>query len=218
MKTVVYIDGQNFLYKAAEVLIVSGKIREKHELVKIDITGIVKGIVTDENVMIRFYSAKVKLRKDKGDEIHQKSRQFSDTSRRLRNTLNNQSIEYIENGKLKLRDSDVCKNCGAKDLRFQEKGVDVGIAVDMIEDSYDDDVQKLVLISSDTDLIPAIKSVKRRNKQVIYIGFSDKLTNGIVAEASSTQTIRNQEIIDAFDSLNPPTLLLDQDLSVTETE
>jgi len=85
--------------------------------------------------------------------------------------------------------------------------VDVGLAVDMIEDSYENDVVRLVLVSSDTDLIPAIKSVRKRDKEIIYLGFSDKLTNGIVAEASRTETIRNQEIIDAFDRMNPPSLL-----------
>jgi hypothetical protein len=35
MKTVVYIDGQNFLYKAADVLMASGLIAEKQEKIEI---------------------------------------------------------------------------------------------------------------------------------------------------------------------------------------
>lgn len=41
MKTKVYIDGQNFMYKAADILIAEGKIRSKDELTKIDIRGVV---------------------------------------------------------------------------------------------------------------------------------------------------------------------------------
>ena len=40
----VYVDGQNFLYKAAEVLIEHGKISSKDELTKIDIRSLVENI------------------------------------------------------------------------------------------------------------------------------------------------------------------------------
>lgn len=207
MKTVVYIDGQNFLYKASDVLIAAGYIKNKQELFKLDIAGIINNIIKSEHLHIRFYGAKVKVIKDRGDDIYTKSRAFSDNSRKLRNSLNNQQIEYVESGKLKLRDSDMCKKCGAQDLRFQEKGVDVGMAVDMVVDSFAGDVDLVVLVSSDTDLIPAVKSVRNRGIEITYLGFSDKLTRGIVAETSKTETIRDMEIIDAFNRFNPqPTL------------
>lgn len=209
MKTVVYIDGQNFLYKAADVLMAAGYIANKQELFKLDIRAIIERILGINDTTIRFYGARVRVRKDKGDVIHQKSRAFSDNARKLKNTLNNQDIIFIESGKLKLRDSDICKKCGAQDLRFQEKGVDVGMAVDMIVDAYSGNAERVVLVSSDTDLIPAIKSVRSREVEVLYIGFSDKLTKGIVAEASKTETIRDSEIVEAYAKLNPPELPLD---------
>jgi len=208
MKTTVYIDGQNFLYKASEILILAGCINNKQDLFKLDIEGIIKNIIKSEDLHIRFYGARVRVRKDKGDDIYIKSRAFSDNSRKLKNNINKQNIEYVESGKLKLRDSDICKKCGAQDLRFQEKGVDVGMAVDMIVDSFSVDDGQIVLVSSDTDLIPAIKSIVSRGTEITYLGFSDKLTKGIVSEASKTETIRDTEIIDAFNRLNPQTLLL----------
>ncbi len=202
MKTIVYIDGQNFLYKATEVLISAGHISNKQELFKIDIGGIIRSIIKSEEIIIRFYGAKIKVRKDMGHDIYVKSRSFSDNSRRIKNTLNNQNIEYVESGNLKLRDSDICKKCGAQDFRFQEKGVDVGMAVDMVVDSFSDNVGQIVVVSSDTDLIPAIRSVRGRGVNIIYLGFSNKLTRGIVSETSSTETIRDSEIIDAFTRFN----------------
>lgn len=207
MKTIVYIDGQNFLYKASEVLINIGYIKNKQELFKLDIAGIVGNIISSEHLHIRFYGAKVKVIKEKGEDIYTKSRSFSDNSRKLRNSLNKQQITYIESGKLKLRDSDICKKCGAQDLRFQEKGVDVGMAVDMVVDSFSGDVDRVVLVSSDTDLIPAVKSIKNRGIEITYLGFSDKLTRGLVAETSKTETIRDSEIIDAFNRFNPQSTL-----------
>jgi len=124
----VYVDGQNFLYKAAEVLIEHGKISSKDELTKIDIRSLVENIV-GVGVEIVFYGARVQVRRDLDDSILEKTTRFSDVARRLRNTLKNQNITFNEVGKLKVRDSDVCHNCQHKDLRMQEKGVDVWTAV-----------------------------------------------------------------------------------------
>lgn len=102
----VYVDGQNFLYKAAEVLIEHGKISSKDELTKIDIRSLVENIV-GVGVEIVFYGAKVQVRRDLDDSILEKTTRFSDVVRRLRNTLKNQEITFNEVGKLKVRDS-VC--------------------------------------------------------------------------------------------------------------
>ncbi len=174
----VYVDGQNFLYKAAEVLIEHGKISSKDELTKIDIRSLVENIV-GVAVEIVFYGAKVQVRRDLDDSILEKTMRFSDVARRLRNTLKNQNITFNEVGKLKVRDSDVRHNCQHRDLRMQEKGV-----------------------SSDTDLLPAIRVAKAWGVKVTYIGFSDKMTRAIIARADASEVIRNQEIIDAFDVYN----------------
>lgn len=57
-------------------------------------------------------------------------------------------------------------------------------------------------MSSDTDLLPAIKIARNSGSKVIYVGFSNKTTNAIVAEADETEIIRDQEIIKAYDALN----------------
>ena len=208
MKTVVYVDGQNFLYKASDVLIKNGLISNKQELYDLDIRGLISDIIkTDDALTIKYYGAKIKVIGNMGDDIYVKSRTFSDNLRRLKNTLNKQQITFIESGKLKLRDSDTCKNCGHQDLRFQEKGVDVGMAVDMLVDAYEANYDQFVILSSDTDLIPAIKVVKDRVKSLVYLGFSDKLTNAINSQVSKTETIRDSEIIDSYNRFNPPKLV-----------
>lgn len=208
MKTVVYIDGQNFLYKASDVLIKAGLIDNKQKLYDLDIRGLISNIISEnEGLDIKYYGAKIKIISRMGEEVHKKSRTFSDNLRRLKNTLNKQGIKYIESGKLKLRDSDICKSCGHQDLRFQEKGVDVGIAVDMIVDAYEKNYDQVVILSSDTDLIPAIKIAKKRISTFIYLGFSDKLTNAINSQVTKTETIRDSEIVEAYKRSNPPKLI-----------
>ena len=56
--------------------------------------------------------------------------------------------------------------------RIREKGTDVRIAVDLVVGAVDDLYDTAILISSDTDLIPAVKYVKFKKKKLEYVGFS----------------------------------------------
>jgi len=65
---------------------------------------------------------------------------------------------------------------GIKSIAFErtrEKGIDVKIATDLIVGSIDNKYDTAIVISSDTDLIPALDWVKyRKSKKIEYIGFS----------------------------------------------
>lgn len=54
---------------------------------------------------------------------------------------------------------------------YHEKGVDVKIATDLLVGAYENLYDEAIIISSDTDLIPAMEKVKKLNKKVEYIGF-----------------------------------------------
>jgi len=57
--------------------------------------------------------------------------------------------------------------------RSREKGIDVKIATDLIIGALDKKYDTAILVSSDTDLVPALDLVRHRfNKKVEYIGFS----------------------------------------------
>lgn len=209
MDTIVYIDGQNFLYKIADILIDAGRVSHKDEVTKLQIRQIIEKIA-GSNVEIIYYGAKVRVRSDYGEEVHQKTKKFSDNSRRVRGMLSSQGIMFNDSGKLKVRDSDICHNCRHQDYRLQEKGVDVGIAVDMVVAALGNQVKNIYLVSSDTDLLPAIRAARRSGAKVTYIGFSDRTTNALVANTDRTEIIRDQEVVDAYDLLNQPPLPLDQ--------
>ena len=63
--------------------------------------------------------------------------------------------------------------------KIREKGTDVKIAVDIIDGAVDNKYDTAILISSDTDLIPAIEYVIKRGKKVEYVGFSHSPSLGI---------------------------------------
>ncbi|MBC7943109.1 NYN domain-containing protein [Candidatus Saccharibacteria bacterium] len=214
MKTTIYIDGQNFLYKAADILIAEGRINDKQDLNNISIRTLMQKVLGEDDLVIKFYGAKLRIYRDTPELIY-KSTRMVDSNRKLKNSLNKEKIQSIDGGKLKLRDGDRCTNCDQQTVKFQEKGVDVKIAVDIILDSLQPHIERQVLVSSDTDLIPAIKAVRKNNKELVYVGFSDKITQALSREASETQTIRDQEIIDAFDIFNPQVILPVDELTVT---
>jgi len=56
---------------------------------------------------------------------------------------------------------------------WKEKGVDVKIAVDILTLSYDNSCESIILISSDSDLLPAVKKAQSLGKFIEYIGFGE---------------------------------------------
>ena len=62
---------------------------------------------------------------------------------------------------------------------YKEKGTDVKIAVDLVIGAVDDHYDTAILISSDTDLIPAIRYIKYKKKKLEYVGFAHNPSLGI---------------------------------------
>ncbi len=199
IKTIAYVDGQNFLYKIAERVVASGLATSKQEVSSVDIPYLLKQIFPSEQVEIRYYGvAKIRQQRNYGEEIQEKSIQFADNLRRMRSCLAKTGAEFRATGVLKVRDRDECKKCGATDYKFQEKGVDVGLAVDIVADSLRNQVDHIILVSSDTDLVPAIKVAKEAGRKITYVGFDNQITRLLSSLANSTQVIRDNEVIEAY--------------------
>ncbi len=52
-----------------------------------------------------------------------------------------------------------------------EKGVDTALGIGMARYAYRDDFDIAVLVTSDTDLIPAVEAVSETGRKVIQAGF-----------------------------------------------
>lgn len=66
---------------------------------------------------------------------------------------------------------------------YHEKGVDVLMAVDLLIGAYENLYDTAILVSSDTDLIPAIIKIRSMNKKVEYIGFGHKPSMALIANS-----------------------------------
>jgi 6-hydroxy-3-succinoylpyridine 3-monooxygenase len=78
-----------------------------------------------------------------------------------------------------------CSQPGARRFSvFEEKRTDVNIAIHMLDDSYQDACDRLVVVSGDSDLVPALHAVKLRfpaKEIVVYVPARD-LARGAATE------------------------------------
>jgi len=63
--------------------------------------------------------------------------------------------------------------------RIREKGTDVAIALDLALGAVRDTFDTVVLVSSDTDLVPALRIVRQEGKKAEYVGFAHRPSFGI---------------------------------------
>ena len=77
---------------------------------------------------------------------------------------------------------------------YHEKGVDVQLAVDLLVGAYDNQYDTAILLSSDTDLIPAIKKVISLGKKVEYIGFGHQPSFGLQNNCTLSRLLIKEEI------------------------
>lgn len=183
------VDGENFKRKIGTVFKSLSKKRPVwHEY---DFKGLIDKVLKDIKVeRTIFYFARVKEHPDTKD----KSRTLIEEQRLLKTHLEKQGFEVILSGRVRgqLEDGFLKKRI----LVFKEKGVDVKIAVDMVSWSCDKRVDTIVLGSSDSDLQPAIKEVRRRKVICVYLGFENEPNKGLTFTTNRTILIRNSEVLE----------------------
>ena len=187
------------MYKVSDILMNAGILSDKQEISAIDIPFILNQLFPDEKLEIRYYGVKrIGQQNDYGEEMKEKSIRFANNLRKIRNCLDKTGVLFYAVGQLKVRDRDECKKCGATDYKFQEKGVDVGLAVDIVRDVLTSKTNHVVLLSSDTDIKPAIKIAKKAGAKITYVGFEGSLTLAYSRFAQETRSITREMVTEAY--------------------
>ncbi|MDO8686586.1 MAG: NYN domain-containing protein [Candidatus Berkelbacteria bacterium] len=183
------IDGENFKRKMGAVLRSSDNKRPVwHEYNFKELTDKVLKDIKIERAI--FYFARVKEHPD----TKEKSQALIEEQRLLKTHLEKQGFEVMLSGRI--RGQMEYGFLKKKVLVFKEKGVDVKIAVDMVSWSCDKRVNSIVLGSSDSDLQPAIKEIRRRGVECIYLGFENEPNKGLTFTTDRTILIRNSEVLE----------------------
>ena len=206
----VYIDGENFLHRVSDILRKSKVIKHKREITKFDFKHLFETVLSQKNLALKYYGTKIK-NPTVNNDLKDKLQEIINSQRQLKRSLETQGIEFINCGLLKIRDKIICDKCRRCDKcrhqnqLLQEKGVDVKIAVDLATKHKKDD--HIYLASSDTDLLPAIEKIRQREVLVTYIGFPALIVASMSRAANKTVVIREKEVLDSYQRLNPTRLL-----------
>jgi uncharacterized LabA/DUF88 family protein len=192
MKTIFFIDGENFVYQLRDSLASRKLIRYRDELSRVNIRKLFENVLQDPSVRaasIRYYASKIHII-DKTPELKERTERYATDAAAWQKVLEAQKVEYIEAGHLLVRDGKPCVECGHREPVLVEKGVDVTIATDMIRSSGDN--VRLVLLSSDGDLMPAVLESKRRGAELVYIGFRGVSNAALARTADKRFTITSK--------------------------
>lgn len=169
-RCLVFFDGSNVYNRLKELGIVSTSLYDFH--------GLAEYLVGDGKlVSCNYFVGVVRARQDdaRGQELRHKQQ-------KLFNHLLSQNF-IIERGYLLETNG-----------RYHEKGVDVKMAVDLLVGAYENAYDSVLLLSSDTDIIPAIKKVEQLGKSVVYVGFEHRPSIALQREASAYRILRKGEV------------------------
>lgn len=166
----IQIDGNNFYHRLKELNL--------KDLLSFDYQKLIEAILLENEKVVKKQYYIGAIREKLEDE---KSRKLMSGQQKLLGRIQNEGWKIGFGNMLK---SDV----------YHEKGVDVLITVDMLIGAYENLYDKIILVSSDTDLLPAILKAKQLGKEVEYIGFSHKASHAMIANCSSSYLLRKGDL------------------------
>jgi uncharacterized LabA/DUF88 family protein len=168
-RVLILIDGSNFFFKLKDLKL--------HNLLKFKFDKFAAFIARGNKIVgSRYYIGKVRQ-----DGTKKADRMVAD-QQKLFNRLKKHNHRYVLGYLLK------------SDGVYHEKGVDVQIAIDIVIAAYEDLCDRIILISSDTDLLPAIKKAQQKGKIVEYIGFSHMPSVAMVSRCKESRLITKDEV------------------------
>ena len=178
-RATLFIDGNNFYYKLKDV--VSAQ-QEAYRMIDLHYRNFAQAL-TKQNAPtdIRYYIGAVK--RQSGTDREKAEKMYAG-QQKLIARLRSHGAQVILGSLIQ-----------HPDRSFHEKGVDVRLAVEMIRLAREDQYDVAYLLSSDTDLVPAVEEVHSFNKKVVYVGMPKGQSFGLTKAADYTILLREEDII-----------------------
>ena len=169
-RCIILIDGSNFFFKLKDLKL--------HNLLQFDFAGFAKMLSKGGKIInASYYVGAVRTDGTK------KTQKMHDNQQKLLVHLQNNGFNYILGYLLKSDDG------------WHEKGVDVNIAVDILVATYEDICDRIIIVSSDTDLLPAVKKAKEKNKIIEYIGFVHARSYAMINNCSQYHLLKKEDLL-----------------------
>jgi uncharacterized LabA/DUF88 family protein len=169
-KTLILIDGSNFYHGLK-------KLGITHQLY-LDYTAFLQDLIQGKN-----YHASYHIGEIKNNPHEPGNKNLFIGQQKLFNLLRRNQIEITKGYMLK------------SDGKYHEKGVDVQIALDIAIGAYEDSYDMCYLISSDTDLIPAIHKAQSLNKKIVYVGYHKSASQAMIHNCNGPHKILTKEYL-----------------------
>ncbi len=170
-KIAIFIDGNNLYHRLKEIPLTSPRSSLDYNALALLLAG------REKIVARRYYIGAV--REEAGNP---RSSKLMAAQQRFVSKLQREKWAVVFGQLLKTGDS------------YHEKGVDVQIAVDLLVGAYEDLYDRAVLVSSDSDLIPALTKVRAKGKKVEYVGFSHAPSHALITNSDIRRLLRIEEI------------------------
>lgn len=187
MRRIVLIDGENFVYSLRSLLSTDGNKAPRSIINDLNIRGMLEDLLSDNPPVEHiWFGARLRVYTNT-PELEAKSKAAVQIQSAFVNHLQNQRIQFIKVGYLRARESDPCAKCGDTAWKLAEKGVDVGLVVRMLSEAAEG--TELVIVSSDTDLVPAFKAAKRLGARLMYVAHENRPISALSQLSDATRTI-----------------------------
>lgn len=175
LKVAVFIDGSNLYFKLRTL------IPHKMDFIRYNYRGLVNGLLHhDEQLRFAGYYVGV-VRDTKRTKDHQKTQELLKNQQKLFDQLRHQQFEVVKGYLLE------------RDGRYFEKGVDVRLAVDIVTMAQAKQYDIGIVVSSDTDLIPAIQAAQKLKRQIVYVGFEHQPSLALIRQSDRSHLITRKE-------------------------
>jgi len=169
-KSIILIDGSNFYFKLKDLKL--------HNLLKFNFHKFAKFLAGDTQIVgITYYIGRIRT------DGSQKSLKMFKNQQRLLSALKKYNTRYSFGYLLK------------SDGVFHEKGVDVHLAVDILIATYENLCDQIIVVSSDTDLLPAIKKAQEKKKTVEYVGFSHQPSLAMISKCKESRLLKKEDLV-----------------------
>jgi len=174
----IFIDGNNFYYGLRKIY---GKDKS---LKKFNFENFYKFLAKEREIIeIFYYNAKLDQSKD--SEKYKSQKQFFDKLKKISNF--NLVLCRLLKRKIK----------GTDKYYYVLKEDDINMAVDIVEGAADNKFDTAIIVSGDGDFVPAVKSVKKRNKIVENIYFKNSSSRNLKMICDKSLEL-TKEILDKF--------------------
>lgn len=184
-RVITYIDGYNLYFGMHEEAVIRGNKAEPNAAyyrhMWLDVQGLATSILlpSQELVGVKYFTSPIR---------HNRGKQERQT--KYLDALRTKPLIEIVLGRFQ-PDRKECQSCGHSAYHPQEKKTDVNIAVSLICDALEERYDTALLITGDSDLVPAVEAVKRLTPHKrIVVAFPPRRQSSELEAASGGKAIR----------------------------